>query len=247
MKKWLLVTTDVLDWFNLEEEDPFTKLIDSTQLKTGDIVLIYKASPHRKIEYIYKICDNQFGKISLRKEDRVHLKNQITFQELSAKNAFNKWVKRLKNGITAIPDDNWNIIKQLILERNRSQSHEIKKVLNDVDEENFHLDEVKNNYRKGIKLFGSGYYQDALKCFDNVIKLDPNCTYVHYHRGKIFESIGSFFSAISCYDDVLNIDSTCSNALHRKGICLRIMGNIDESSDCFDEILDKDPSDILFY
>ena len=39
MKQWLLTTTEVLDWFNLEEKDIFTVSINSNKPKPGDIVL----------------------------------------------------------------------------------------------------------------------------------------------------------------------------------------------------------------
>ena len=253
MKIWLLVTTNVLDWYNLEEKDPFVIAINSDEPKFGDIVLIYKTSPHRKIEYIYKIHNSQFGKLILRNEDRIHLLNPPTFHDLSMKNAFKDWHKTLKKGIITIPHANWTIIKQHILNGNRSQSIEIKNLINDLNDKSVHinysyeqtiLDEIKNYYKKGLNLFDSGDYKEAIKYFDKVVLHDPNCTKVHYCKGKLFETIGSYYSALDCYNKVLSIDATCMNAIHHKGVCLRIMGKIDESNECFDKILKENPNNL---
>ena len=173
--------------------------------------------------------------------------------------SFKNWHKRFKKGILPIPYKNWIIIKQYILNKNRSQANEIKRLINDSSDESFHvesqseekqtlkyhsIDEIKNNFKKGLNLFDSGDYQEALKYFDKVVLLNPSCTKVHYWKGKIFETIGSYFSALDCYDKVLNIDTACTNALHNKGICLRIMGKIDESNKCFDDILKKTPYNV---
>ena len=60
--------------------------------------------------------------------------------------------------------------------------------------------EAKEWFNKGVELAGLLKHQEAIKCFDKAIKIDPNHADAWYWKGLALRSIGKYDEAIKCFD-----------------------------------------------
>ena len=65
---------------------------------------------------------------------------------------------------------------------------------------------------KGIAFDMLKKYKEAIRCFDKVLEIDPNCVDTWNNKGITLRKLKRYNKAIRCYDKVLNIDSKCMNA-----------------------------------
>lgn len=78
---------------------------------------------------------------------------------------------------------------------------------------------------KGNALNVQGNYEEAIKCYDKAIELDPNYTFAWSGKGNALSNLGKFEEAIICYDKSLAIDPNNKYALDNKDLALKKLGN----------------------
>jgi Flp pilus assembly protein TadD len=51
---------------------------------------------------------------------------------------------------------------------------------------------------KGVVFFSQGKYDEAIKCYDEAIRLDPNNSEFWHHKGIVLKALGRTTEADAC-------------------------------------------------
>ncbi len=101
---------------------------------------------------------------------------------------------------------------------------------------------VENWFNKGLALYDQGKYDDAIKCFDETVKLDPNYADAWLGKAIALDDLGKYDEAILAYDEAISLDPNNARAWNNKGVALGKQGNTDEAVEAFDEAIRLDPN-----
>ncbi len=90
------------------------------------------------------------------------------------------------------------------------------------------------------ELHDLGKYQEAIKCYDKVIELEPDDYAAYYNKGLALHDLGKYKEAIDCYDKAIEIKLDYANAYQNKGISLYCAGDESEAIKCWDKVAEYD-------
>ena len=65
---------------------------------------------------------------------------------------------------------------------------------------------AKYELNKGISLYDSGRYEEAIECFSNSLDKNAKDVLAWYYKGLSFSHLSKYEEAIKCYDNGLEID-----------------------------------------
>jgi tetratricopeptide (TPR) repeat protein len=99
--------------------------------------------------------------------------------------------------------------------------------------------------QNGIDYDDSGKYDEAIKCYDKAIKIDPNHFWAWNNKGVALSKLEKDDDAIKCFDRAIKIDRNYINAWINKGISHVNLENFDEALKCYDKAIEIDPNDSL--
>ena len=77
---------------------------------------------------------------------------------------------------------------------------------------------------QSLELYRQGKYGEAISCYDNIIKLDPEYGDAHYNKGIALFDQGLFEESNKCYDQIIKIDPTHKEVWLNKGVNLFMLG-----------------------
>ncbi|MCP4228952.1 MAG: tetratricopeptide repeat protein, partial [bacterium] len=106
------------------------------------------------------------------------------------------------------------------------------------------LTEAEEWYDKGIDYVGEHEDEEAIKCFDKALELDPEYEDALRYKGYTLDDLGKYSEAIECYDKALEIDRGNTDLWKSKGFSYKSQGKYAEAIECFDKILEIDPEAI---
>ena len=104
--------------------------------------------------------------------------------------------------------------------------------------------DVRNFTNRGIDLFLTGSYEEALSYFDNALAIDPNYIYALLNKGNTLSDLGREQDAISYFDKALTVDPNNPDVLNSKGISLAHLGNYKLAISYYDKTLSTDPKHV---
>jgi tetratricopeptide (TPR) repeat protein len=112
---------------------------------------------------------------------------------------------------------------------------------------NITMDEIESNsaevwFNKGFALHSLGRYDEAIKAYDEAIRLDPNLAGAWNNKGSALGKQGKYDEAIICYDEAIRLYPNYANAWSNKGSALGKQGKYDEAIKAFDEAIRLDPN-----
>ncbi len=96
---------------------------------------------------------------------------------------------------------------------------------------------------KGNSLVESSMYDDAIKCYDKALELNPGAMEAWNNKGLALARTGRLSEAIQCYDKALEIDPSDNEVMYNKGISLALLGKSKEAIECYDKLLAVNPQD----
>jgi tetratricopeptide (TPR) repeat protein len=97
---------------------------------------------------------------------------------------------------------------------------------------------------KGATLYNLGRIEEATRCLDKALAIDPgNAAFLH-NKGVLLDELGQYRDAVDYYNRVLEVDPSHKDAWYNKGNTLRKLGQYKQALDCYDEALRIDPSDV---
>lgn len=82
---------------------------------------------------------------------------------------------------------------------------------------------------------------DALKCFDEALKLHPKDPLALREMGEIYHEQGEYEKALECFNKCTELNPNDVNAWVGLGILYETMGKLENSIDCYHKALDSDP------
>ena len=93
---------------------------------------------------------------------------------------------------------------------------------------------------KGNSLNALGHYEEAISCYEEVIRLLPTSATVWHNKGNSLHAIGRYQEAISSYDKAIDIDATIAATWNNKGLSLRAIKEYQGALNCYDKALALD-------
>jgi len=96
---------------------------------------------------------------------------------------------------------------------------------------------------KGVSLANLGRREEAIRCYDRALEIDPRDADAWYNKGVSLADLGRRDEAIHCYDRTLEIDPRYAKAWYNKGNSLDNLGRREEAIRCYDRALEIDPRD----
>jgi tetratricopeptide (TPR) repeat protein len=96
---------------------------------------------------------------------------------------------------------------------------------------------------KGNSLVESSMYDDAIKCYDKALEINPGSMEAWNNKGLALARTGRLAEAVQCYDRALEIDPGDSEVIYNKGISLARLGKSNEAIECYDKLLAVNPQD----
>jgi eukaryotic-like serine/threonine-protein kinase len=96
-------------------------------------------------------------------------------------------------------------------------------------------------YNKGFSFDKLGRTEDALRCYDKCLELNPQYTDAWHGKGLDLFVLGQYEEAIVCYDKTLELDPHKADAWNQKGVSLGCLGKFEEAIHCFDKALELNP------
>ena len=94
---------------------------------------------------------------------------------------------------------------------------------------------------KGASLGCLGRYEEAIRCCDKALDIDPQYTRAWNNKSNSLKSLGRYEEAIRCCDKALEIDPQYLYAWNNKSNSLKSLGRYEEAIRCHDQALKIDP------
>jgi tetratricopeptide (TPR) repeat protein len=98
-------------------------------------------------------------------------------------------------------------------------------------------------HKRGNGLAGAGRLEEAIRCYDEAVALDPRLAVAWHNKGHILYKMGRHEEAIRCYDRALELNPRDARAWCNKGISLNSLGRYEDAVCSYDEALAFDPRD----
>jgi len=102
--------------------------------------------------------------------------------------------------------------------------------------------DVSNFVEKGMALFKSGKYDEAITFYDKALQLDANNISGLNNKATALDKLGRHIDALECINNALEIDANNTNTLNNKAATLFQLGNYRGSIELCDKILEIDPT-----
>ena len=93
---------------------------------------------------------------------------------------------------------------------------------------------------KGVSLFSLSRFEEALRCCEKAIQLDPEYVRGWNNKGNAFHALSRFEDAVRCYDQALAVDPQYGWARNNKGNSLQRLGRLEEALQCHDAAIALD-------
>lgn len=90
---------------------------------------------------------------------------------------------------------------------------------------------------KGKSLLTSNKPREAVACFDEILKLDPEQSETLVRKGTALERMNRFEEALQCYERAILADNKMTLAYVSKGGVCNRLGRFDEALECYEQAL----------
>jgi len=87
-------------------------------------------------------------------------------------------------------------------------------------------------YEDGVSLLDSGFFDSALECFDEVLRVEPRRARAWALKATALAGMESYEDAIECFARALEIDPLNVQAWKGKALCLTRLGRAKEAARC---------------
>lgn len=94
---------------------------------------------------------------------------------------------------------------------------------------------------EGIELYEQGKYQEAIKCFDKAIKINPDNASACVNKGVALKNLDKYQEAIKCFDQAIKINSADAAIYYNKGVAFEYLGNYQEAIKSYNQALKVNP------
>lgn len=96
--------------------------------------------------------------------------------------------------------------------------------------------------KQGEKEANRHNFDDALKCFEKAIEIDPHYDYSYGDKALILDKMGRFDESLDMYSKALELNPKNSITWYNNGLTYLNLQKIDEAIRCFDNAISIDES-----
>ncbi len=82
---------------------------------------------------------------------------------------------------------------------------------------------------KGFDLYKLGKYDEAIKAFDEIIRLKPNFSLAWLYKGNALCKVGNYKEALNAYNRAISINPRLVKAWSNKGLALKSLGQTEDA------------------
>ncbi len=100
---------------------------------------------------------------------------------------------------------------------------------------------TKELHSKGFSLDREGRYDEAIRCYDKLLELDPRYAVAWYNKGNSLDALGRDEEAIRCYDKALEVDPRIALAWYGKGIAQSKLGRSQDAVRSYKQFIALNP------
>ena len=99
----------------------------------------------------------------------------------------------------------------------------------------------------GNHLSQQGRYKEAIKVYDEVIRLDSKYAPTYYNRGTTKGELGQYEEAIKDYNEAIRLNPEYAKAYYNRGTTKGELGQYEEAIKDYDEAIQLNPNDAVAY
>jgi len=103
--------------------------------------------------------------------------------------------------------------------------------------------EAQNLYKKGKGLMAEQKYEEAIKCFEESISLDPKYKEAYNEIGRARLALNGVDDAVRYFTLATIVDNDYADAWANRGTAELVRGNYEQAARCLDEIIRIKPED----
>jgi tetratricopeptide (TPR) repeat protein len=94
---------------------------------------------------------------------------------------------------------------------------------------------------QGLEWINEEQYEEALKCFDRAVELEPENEEMWHNRGKSLAHLERYAEAATCFAHVIELNSLHEDAWFHQGYMLGLLGQHEAAIACYDATLILNP------
>ena len=96
--------------------------------------------------------------------------------------------------------------------------------------------------RRGTDLLRSGRYEEAISCFESILKRDPENISAYYNKGIILRRLRRWEEALACFDKVLASMPSSPTVWYNKSLTLFHLDHLQEALEAMDQVTAIEPT-----
>lgn len=100
---------------------------------------------------------------------------------------------------------------------------------------------------KGIELYKTGEFEDALKCFNELINIKSGDTELHLYRGRILSRLGKTELALEDFELISELEPYNTDFMSDRAVLLHLLKRDEEALIEFDRAVNLDPKNPYRY
>jgi len=99
---------------------------------------------------------------------------------------------------------------------------------------------------EGLNISGTehdivGYLEDAIKAYEEAIKINPQYLTAWKNKGNVLYALGEYNESVQAYEQAIEIDQKYALAWYGKGLALSELGRYDEAVKAYDRAIENAP------
>ncbi len=99
------------------------------------------------------------------------------------------------------------------------------------------------HYKRGLVLFKISNYEEGIKEFDTVIKMDPKMGKAYINRGSAWMELKKYREAANDFEKAIGLSSSDSTAYLNLGLAYLYLGDFKEAADANSKLIRLTPTD----
>ncbi len=101
---------------------------------------------------------------------------------------------------------------------------------------------IRAHHNLGTYYRNAGRFDDALKCYDKALSLEPNYTIAINQKAGVLREQGKYPEALKAYDQALSLDSEMSKLYNNKGNVYKSLQRYEEAVENYNQAIKINPS-----
>ena len=112
---------------------------------------------------------------------------------------------------------------------------------------NHNKSKIKEILRLGIQNQKEKNFKEAIKNYENVIKIDPSIVFAYHNLGLVYVELGNVDQAKKNFQQAIKVNPLFIYSYVNLGILFQNQGQKEKAIECFEKIIELDPKNISGY